>query len=94
MLTLLHGVRFEIEILYHRINCTNYLHKCRDDCRELGKNCCIWKSPVGSLIVPSKLIFNLRSGRMNYKEDGARRGYEPEVYSQIFEKEEAEKKAR
>ena len=31
---------------------------------------------------------------MNYKEDGARRGYEPEVYSQIFEKEEAEKKAR
>ena len=28
---------------------------------------------------------------MNYKEDGTRRGYEPEVYSQIFEKEEAKR---
>ena len=28
---------------------------------------------------------------MNYKEDGTRRGYEPEVYSQIFDKEEAKR---
>ena len=42
----------------------------------------------------SKQFVQCWSGRMNYKEDGARRGYEPEVYSQIFEREEAEKKAR